>query len=112
FEGVEGTLIEENPALVEDLEAAFNEDLPSLMEAGASPARVRDRVEQMKEKLETAETILASQEETEITLGSDGTTTTTAGETATTIRTEAPGFTFVAGGIAALALAALLIRRD
>ncbi|MFB6132741.1 MAG: hypothetical protein ABEJ44_04985, partial [Halanaeroarchaeum sp.] len=35
FEGVEGTLIEETPELVEDLEAAFNEDLPSLMDEGA-----------------------------------------------------------------------------
>lgn len=119
FEGVEGTLIEENPELVEDLEAAFNEDLPSLIDEGASQATVANRVEQMKEKLGSAETILASQKETEITLGGDDdsatngeVTATTHAGASTTTSTEAPGFSLVTVGIAGLAVAALLIRRD
>lgn len=112
FEGVEGTLIEEDPQLVGDLEAAFNDDLPGLIDDDASVSTVRERVETMETKLARAETILESQGTTEITLGDGETTTTTAPTTApeSTTSTAVPGFSVVIG-LLALVAAALLARR-
>ncbi|MFB6070216.1 MAG: PGF-CTERM sorting domain-containing protein [Halanaeroarchaeum sp.] len=109
FEGVEGTLIEENPQLVAELEAAFNEDLPRLIERNVSVERIRERIETMETKLETAEEILASQETTEITLGDDS-TTTEATTTVGTTETTTPGFGSVAGLVAVL-VAVILARQ-
>ncbi|MFB6081404.1 MAG: hypothetical protein ABEJ67_01150 [Halanaeroarchaeum sp.] len=102
FEGVEGTLIEKNPGLVGELEAAFNEELPGLMERGASVERVREKVEQMETKLSTAADILAAQGTTTIDLGDDETSTSTTTTTTTTMAppttaTTTPGFTVLAG---------------
>jgi hypothetical protein len=118
FEGIEGTLIEQDPELVEELEADFNERLLGLFAENASVAAVEDRVATMEERLERAETILAAQEDTEIELGEDTTTAASAEETttptsdATTTGTEAPGFTAVGALLAVLlGTAALLTRR-
>lgn len=115
FEGIEGTLIETDPQLVGDLEAAFNEELPGLMDENASVARVREKLKSMEVKLSKAETILQAQGTTTIQLG----TNTTAGGTAASDTTTAapttaartPGFTVLAGMLALLA-AGLLARRD
>ncbi|MFB6081586.1 MAG: PGF-CTERM sorting domain-containing protein [Halanaeroarchaeum sp.] len=115
FEGIEGTLIAENPELVEDLEAAFNEDLPALIRQNASVSTVRERVETMESKLETAENILSTQEETDITLESPDTTTegtatsTSEPPNASTTRTTSPGFTVVSALAALIAIG--LVRR-
>lgn len=118
FEGIEGTLIAEDPELVEDLEAAFNEDLPALIDENASVSTVRERVETMESKLETAETILSDLEETDITLESPDTTTQSgedANETATTTSsdttsTTTPGFT-IGAALTALVVVGLIRRR-
>ena len=121
FEGIEGTLIEQDPELVEELEADFNERLLGLFAENASVSAVEDRVATMEERLERAETILAAQEDTEIDLGEDSTTTVTdtaaTEETATpttdatTTGTEAPGFTAVGALLAVLLGAAGLLTR-
>lgn len=112
FEGVEGTLIEANPELVESLEAAFNDDLPGLIEANASASEVQNRVETMNSELETAEGILAAQESPEVSLDVEGTTTAPESTTAqpATTSTNAPGFTVV-GALLALVGVGLLVRR-
>lgn len=116
FEGVEGTLIEENPELVGDLEAAFNEDLPALIDENASVSTVQNRVEEMNTKLETAEGILASQEDTDISLEeseneSTSAATTTTSTPAKTTSGDTPGFTAVTGLVALVAVG-LLARRN
>ena len=118
FEGIEGALIEQDPALVEELEADFNERLLGLFAENASVSAVEDRVATMEERLERAETILAAQEDTEIDLGEETTTevtdTTTAEGTDTptsTTGTEAPGFTAIGALLAVLLGAAAIVTR-
>jgi PGF-CTERM protein len=122
FEGIEGTLIEEDPELVEALEADFNEKLPSLIDEGAPVGEVREQVESMEGKLHEAEEILASQADTDIDLGGNETTTaddtgdevtTTAGgdESGTeTTETNTPGFGIVAALVAVGLIAAARYR--
>jgi len=121
FEGIEGTLIEQDPSLVEELEADFNERLLGLFAENASVSAVEDRVTTMEARFERAESILAAQEDTEIDLGEETTTdvaaTTTAEEPATpttdttTTGTEAPGFTAIGALLAVLLGAAGLLTR-
>jgi hypothetical protein len=118
FEGIEGTLIEQDPALVEELEADFNDRLLGLFAENASVSAVEDRVATMEERLERAETILAAQEDTAIDLGEETTTevtdTTTAEGTDTptsTTGTEAPGFTAIGALLAVLLGAAAIVTR-
>lgn len=63
FEGLEGDLIERDPALVTRLERDFNATLPLLMQQGAGMAEVRATLRSMQEQLETARTILESVEQ-------------------------------------------------
>ncbi|MFB6085685.1 MAG: hypothetical protein ABEJ84_02585 [Halodesulfurarchaeum sp.] len=103
FEGIEGTLIEERPDLVEKLEADFNERLPGLIESNASVSEVRETVEAVEGRLHEAAEILAAQEDTEIDLGATDKPTSTAESTPTadsTTQTEAPGFGVLAAVIA------------
>ncbi|MFB6122494.1 MAG: PGF-CTERM sorting domain-containing protein [Haloferacaceae archaeon] len=109
FEGVEGTLIEEDPELVGNLEDAFNEELPGLMEQNASVETVRERVEQMEGNLSEAEDILAAAGEPTVDLGNTTTSTTTADPTETTT-TSTPGVG-VLGALLALVGALLFARR-
>jgi hypothetical protein len=102
FEGIEGTLIEERPELVETLEGDFNDDLPGLIEENASVSAVREKVVSMEERLHEAEEILAAHSETEIDL--EKAEETTAIETTAT---ETPGFG-VLGAAIAVGLLALL----
>ncbi|MFB6113750.1 MAG: PGF-CTERM sorting domain-containing protein [Halodesulfurarchaeum sp.] len=88
FEGVEGTLIEHRPELVESLEVAFNEELPGLIKNDASPAAVREKIESMETKLETAEEILKEANEDPIQLTISNQTTT---NSPTTPRTPGDG---------------------
>ena len=114
FEGLEGTLIQERPELVEDLEEDFNENLPGLIDEDASPEEVREQIDDMKADLETAEEILASQSEETISLDVSNSTTTdsTPGTTteSTTTTTSTPGFGFAVGLVAVVI--ALVARRS
>ncbi|MFB6128662.1 MAG: hypothetical protein ABEJ47_02755, partial [Halorhabdus sp.] len=89
FEGLEGPLIEQRPKLVETLEAAFNEKLPTQIDNGAPVSEVEATVENMKEDLTLAKKVLASGGETTVEIDDETTTTqsgtveTTAGSTAT-----------------------------
>ena len=58
FEGLEGDLIEQDPELVSDLEAAFNARLPMLMQEGAALGAVQAEVRDMKRSLEQARELL------------------------------------------------------
>lgn len=104
FEGIEGTLIENDPDLVEELEADFNEDLPGLIEEEASVSEVREEVESMESKLHEAEEILAAQDEEDIDLGTGDEQTTTTEQpdesTESTTSTETPGFGLLAAVVA------------
>ena len=60
FEGVEGVLIEQDPALVEALERDFNVTLPVLLDEGASGDEVAGTVAAMQEKLTRARSLLAA----------------------------------------------------
>lgn len=62
FEGVEGALIEQDAALVEDLEKDFNVTLPQALEGDASVDDVRKVVEAMQVKLDRAKTLLVEAE--------------------------------------------------
>lgn len=119
FEGVEGALIENDPDLVEELEADFNERLPGLIDEGASVDEVRQKVESMEERLHEAEEILAAQEDTEIDLGaeeengSSGTEETTeASDPGETTGTTTPGFGLLGALIALGLIAAAGYRRQ
>lgn len=109
FEGVEGTLIENDPELVGDLEDAFNEELPGLMDENASVETVRDKVERMEGKLSEAEDILEASGEPTVDLG-NSTSTTTADPTTDTTTTSTPGVG-VLGALLALVGALLFARR-
>ncbi|MGQ9427331.1 hypothetical protein ACXYTJ_14165 [Gilvimarinus sp. F26214L] len=64
FEGVEGALIEQDAALVEDLEKDFNVTLPLRIEGGKVPvAEVKSVVEAMQVKLERAQALLREAEQ-------------------------------------------------
>jgi len=58
FEGVEGTLIEQDADLVEDLEVDFNVTLPKAIQDGASVDDVRKVVVAMQDKLDRAKFLL------------------------------------------------------
>lgn len=58
FEGLEGDLIEQDPELVSDLEAAFNARLPLLMQEGAELDAVQAEVRDMKRSLQRARELL------------------------------------------------------
>lgn len=62
FEGVEGTLIEFNAELVEDLEKAFNVTLPKALDSGASVDKVRGIVNDMKTQLDEAKSLVEKAE--------------------------------------------------
>ena len=62
FEGVEGTLIEHDADLVEDLEKDFNVTLPKALDAGASVDKVRAIVDEMNAKLDTAKSLIEEAE--------------------------------------------------
>lgn len=68
FEGLEGGLIEEDPALVARLEEAFNAGLPGRINEGAATAKVRAKVASMKEELAEAEALLegSGEEDSEV----------------------------------------------
>lgn len=63
FEGLEGDLIEMRPELVSQLEKDFNAGLPLLMDEGASLDKVREKVQAMNKRLETAKELLLKAEE-------------------------------------------------
>lgn len=63
FEGVEGDLIEQDAALVEDLEVDFNVTLPQAIERNASVDELRAVVQTMQGKLERAQVLLEEAEE-------------------------------------------------
>ncbi len=112
FEGIEGTLIEENPDLVEELEADFNEELPGLIDEGAPVSEVSEKVESMESKLHEAEEILASQEDEDIDLSSGDEQTTTAEPTSTsTTSTTTPGFGALVAAVAIGLIALARYRR-
>ncbi|MFD1216184.1 hypothetical protein [Microbulbifer celer] len=62
FEGVEGALIEQDAALVEDLEKDFNVTLPKALESESSVDSVRKVVEAMQVKLDKAKALLVEAE--------------------------------------------------
>ncbi|WP_250461962.1 hypothetical protein [Microbulbifer litoralis] len=62
FEGVEGALIEQDAALVEDLEKDFNVTLPQALKRNASVDDVRDVVKAMQVKLDRAKALLVKAE--------------------------------------------------
>ncbi|MCW8128076.1 hypothetical protein [Microbulbifer halophilus] len=62
FEGVEGALIEQDAALVEDLEKDFNVTLPQALKGDASVDDVRNVVKAMQAKLDRAKTLLVEAE--------------------------------------------------
>ncbi|WGL17768.1 hypothetical protein PVT68_05600 [Microbulbifer bruguierae] len=62
FEGVEGALIEQDAALVEDLEKDFNVTLPQALDGKTSVDDVRKVVEAMQAKLDKAKTLLMDAE--------------------------------------------------
>ncbi|MEM6545132.1 MAG: hypothetical protein AAF991_05285 [Pseudomonadota bacterium] len=63
FEGVEGSLIEQDADLVEDLEIDFNVTLPKSLQEGESIGEVRGVVAAMHTKLERAKSLLRDAEE-------------------------------------------------
>lgn len=63
FEGVEGDLIEQDAALVEDLEVDFNVTLPQAIERNASVDELRAVVLAMQSKLDRAQALLEEAEE-------------------------------------------------
>ena len=63
FEGLEGALIEQDAALVEDLEKDFNVTLPLAIENRDGTDRVREIVAAMHGKLERAKSLLVEAEE-------------------------------------------------
>lgn len=62
FEGIEGALIEQDAALVEDLEKDFNVTLPQAISNDAGVDKVREVVEAMQTKLDRAKTLLVEAE--------------------------------------------------
>ncbi|WP_160153009.1 hypothetical protein [Microbulbifer sp. ALW1] len=62
FEGVEGALIEQDAALVEDLEKDFNVTLPQALDGKTSVDDVRKVVEAMQAKLDKAKSLLLEAE--------------------------------------------------
>lgn len=62
FEGVEGALIEQDAALVEDLEKDFNVTLPQAINGNASVDDVRKVVESMQVKIDRAKELLVAAE--------------------------------------------------
>ncbi|MFV0476854.1 MAG: hypothetical protein ACK5ME_03345 [Parahaliea sp.] len=62
FEGVEGALIEQNAALVEDLEKDFNVTLPVAIQEGKTLDSVREIVTAMKSKLDKSKALLIDAE--------------------------------------------------
>lgn len=62
FEGVEGVLIEQDAALVEDLEKDFNVTLPKALDERAPVDNIRQIVKTMQSKLDKAKTLLAEAE--------------------------------------------------
>ncbi|MFB6259930.1 MAG: hypothetical protein ABEK42_04390 [Thiohalorhabdaceae bacterium] len=68
FEGLEGRLIEQDPALVTRLEEAFNAGLLGRINDGAPTGEVEAMVESMKEELAQAEALLegAGEEDSEV----------------------------------------------
>jgi len=62
FEGVEGALIEQDAALVEDLEKDFNVTLPQALEGKSSVEDVRKVVDAMQAKLDKAKSLLLEAE--------------------------------------------------
>ncbi|QIL88705.1 hypothetical protein GNX18_02150 [Microbulbifer sp. SH-1] len=62
FEGVEGALIEQDAALVEDLEKDFNVTLPQALDGKTSVDDVRKVVEAMQVKLDKAKSLLLEAE--------------------------------------------------
>jgi len=58
FEGVEGELISLDAGLVEDLEKDFNVVLPQAIQKGQSLDEVREVVNTMKGKIDTAHDLL------------------------------------------------------
>ena len=62
FEGVEGALIEQDAALVEDLEKDFNVTLPQALNGTTSVDEVRKVVESMQVKLDKAKNLLMEAE--------------------------------------------------
>jgi len=59
FEGLEGALIEQDAALVEDLEKDFNVTLPQAIDGKVATTKVREIVTAMQEKLGKAGALLA-----------------------------------------------------
>jgi len=62
FEFLEGELIAQDAALVEDLELDFNARLPQLMQQGADLEAVRDKLDEMHAELDRAGELLAAAE--------------------------------------------------
>ena len=62
FEGVEGALIEQDAALVEDLEKDFNVTLPQALNGKSSVDDVRKVVESMQVKIDRAKELLVTAE--------------------------------------------------
>lgn len=62
FEGVEGALIEQDAALVEDLEKDFNVTLPVAVEKQASLEQIKEIVATMKTKIDRATKLLQEAE--------------------------------------------------
>ena len=63
FEGIEGALIEQDASLVEALEKDFNVTLPQAIENGKSVDEVRGIIDDMKQKLGKAQTLLEKAEQ-------------------------------------------------
>ncbi len=63
FEGIEGALIEQDAALVEDLEKDFNVTLPQAIEKDAGVDEVRSVVNAMQRKLDKARSLLVNAEQ-------------------------------------------------
>jgi len=63
FEGIEGTLIEQDAALVEDLELDFNVILPKALQDGATVDEVNTVVTEMHGKLDRARALLEDAEQ-------------------------------------------------
>ncbi|MDY6779948.1 MAG: PGF-CTERM sorting domain-containing protein [Halobacteria archaeon] len=125
FEGIEGPLIEERPELVEELEKAFNKELPSLIDNNASIKKVEAKVNGMKQKLDEAAKVLNQKtEETEDVFSGNESSDTSTEESKSTGNESMngtgdggsggnglPGFTVVVALAALVAVAALVRRR-